>query len=129
SDPFAVARRTIGSLLQFSANNNSNRRVQVSGVVVLHQPGQYFYLQDGDDTMLVLSRQKEPLRSGDRVDVVGLPGHQGVRLVMREGAYRVIGAGPEPDSIPLEIGDPPTIWMGNWFTFRARFSPSCQRTG
>ena len=34
SDPFAVSRRTIASLLQFSTGNNSNRRVQVSGVVV-----------------------------------------------------------------------------------------------
>src|SRR5204863_9374846 len=65
SDPFAVSRRTIGSLLQFSAGNNSNRRVQVSGAVVLHRPGQYFYLQDGDDTILVLSHQKDPLLPGD----------------------------------------------------------------
>jgi signal transduction histidine kinase/DNA-binding response OmpR family regulator len=108
SDPFAVPRRTIGSLFQFGSANNSTRRVLVSGVVVLHRPGQYLYLQDGDDTLLVLSRQKDPLRTGDRLDVVGLPGHQGLRLMMREGAYRVTGTRPEPASIPLKMAEGPS---------------------
>jgi signal transduction histidine kinase/DNA-binding response OmpR family regulator len=108
SNPFSVPARTIGSLLQFSAGNNSNRRVQISGTVVLHRPGQYLYLQDGDDTLLVLSRQKDPLLPGDQVDVVGLPGHQGWRLMMREGVYRQTGTSPEPASIPLKTAERPS---------------------
>ena len=102
ADPFAVPARSVGSLRQFSTLEAFNRRVRLSGVVLLHAPGRYFYLQDGGESLQVLSRDTTPLAPGDRVEVVGFPGWDGSRLVLREAVYRRIQTGPEPAPAALE---------------------------
>ncbi|HUG12758.1 MAG TPA: PAS domain-containing sensor histidine kinase [Opitutaceae bacterium] len=109
SDIFETPRRSIGSLLQFGASRAINHRVQVSGIVALHRPGAFFYLEDGADRLLVLSRQEEPLKPGERVDVVGIPGNEGGRLVMRDAVYRSVGSGPAPTATPLEDAEIPRL--------------------
>ncbi len=109
TDPFATPIRPIGSLLQYGGATELNHRVQVSGVVVLHQPGSLLYVQDGRDSLLVLSRQTDALQPGDRVNVVGFPGHSGWRLMMRDAVYRRTGRGPEPTPQPLEAIEPARI--------------------
>ena len=60
------------------------------------ESGRGISLQDGVDSVLALSQQKDPLQLGDKVEVVGFPGQQGQKFVLREAAYRRISSGLEP---------------------------------
>ncbi len=101
ADPFAIPRESIGSLRRFSSNATLYRRVQVAATVLHHLRGQAVFVQDGADVLTVLSRQPEPLRSGDRISIVGIPGQQAGRLIMREAVYRRDSGGSPP--APVEI--------------------------
>jgi len=101
ADPFAVPLRTVASLRQYSPLQSFNRRVRIVGQVVHQNPGSYVQVQDGDSGLLALTRGTAPLQPGDRVELSGLPGHEGHRLILRETVYRRIGDGPAP--IPTDL--------------------------
>ncbi len=103
ADVYALPMRSIASLRQFYLFNTLNERVHTRGTVTLQVPGRYFYLQDGDNSVLALSEQAEPLRPGDRVEVVGFSGNDSGNFVLRETVYRRIASGPEP--VPLQLPD------------------------
>ncbi|MFO1476148.1 MAG: ATP-binding protein [Verrucomicrobiota bacterium] len=105
ADVFATPLRRLGSLRQYNPESALDARVRSSGIVLLHEPGRYLYLQDGADGLFALSRQTDPLQPGDRVEVVGFPGRQNQRFLMQETAYRKTAAGPEPT--PISIGSRP----------------------
>ena len=100
-DLFAVPVRPLESLRRFNAQNALNQRLRTAGVVVMHVPGHYVYVQQGQDSVLALSPQEDRLQPGDRVEVVGFPGNEGRRFLLREAVYRRISAGREPAPIQL----------------------------
>jgi hypothetical protein len=106
-DLFAQPRRSIASLRQFNLFNTSNKRVHTSGTVTLQVPGRYLYLQDGDASLFALSDQNDPLKPGDRVEVVGFPGNDGGKFLLRETVYRRVATGPEP--APMELATVQTV--------------------
>ena len=101
NDLFAVPLRSLDSLRRFNSRNALNQRVHTIGTVVLHVPGSHLYVQDGVDSVLALSQQPAPLQPGDRVEVVGFPGNEGRRFLLREAVYRRISTGPEPAPVRL----------------------------
>jgi signal transduction histidine kinase/CheY-like chemotaxis protein len=101
-DPFAVNLRSVASLRQFGALSTMNRRVRVAGVVVHHEVGRSIYLQEGGESLLVLSRDPAPLQPGDRVDAVGFPGRENSRVVLREAVVRRAGSGVELAPVRIE---------------------------
>jgi two-component system, cell cycle sensor histidine kinase and response regulator CckA len=101
TDVFAVPMRPLGSLRQFNMERTLNRRMRTAGTVVMHVPGRYLYVQDGADSVYALSQQLDPLQPGDRVEVVGFPGSQGRRFLLREAAYRRLSKGSEPAPMQL----------------------------
>ena len=101
ADLFSAPLRPLDSLRRFSTESGLHRRIRTSGTVILHEPGRYLYVQDGVDAVLALSRQSDRLKLGDRVEVVGFPGNQGRRILLREAAYRRLGPGAEP--VPIRI--------------------------
>ncbi len=109
ADPFSVPLRTIASLRQYSPLQSFNRRVRIHGQVVHQVPGRYLQIQDGVSGLLALTRGTAPLKSGDLVELSGLPGREGRRLILRETVYRRIGDGPSPQPTELssvnEIND------------------------
>jgi signal transduction histidine kinase len=100
-DIFAAPLRTVASLRQFNIESALNRRLRTSGTVVMHVPGRYLYVQDGADAVFALSLQTDPLQPGDRVEVVGFPGNEGRKFLLREAAYRRISSGPEHTPVQL----------------------------
>lgn len=98
---FASELRPLGGLRQFGSNNELNRRVKTSGTVVLHRPGRYLYLQDGQDSVFALSRQEEVLKPGDRVELAGFPGTEHGRFLLREAIFRRLSSGTEPEPVPI----------------------------
>jgi PAS domain S-box-containing protein len=103
-DPFAVPERTIASLRQFSPLHSFTRRARVTGQVVHHAAGRYIYIEDGASGLLALTRGTAPLLPGDRVELSGLAGREGNRLVLRECVYRRLGAGAPltPSELPTD---------------------------
>ncbi len=108
ADLFAIPLRPLASLRRFSREIALNQRIRTSGTVVLHVPGQSLYLQDGLDSVFALSQQPDALQPGDRVEVVGFPGREGQKFVLREAVYRRLAGGSEPKPAQLSaanIGD------------------------
>ncbi len=106
ADPFAVATKTITSLRQFNSLLTANRRVRLTGVVVHHLPGRVIHLQEGAESLLVLSQELTPFVPGDRVEAVGFPGREGSRVILREAVCRKIATGEEPVPVAISVVAP-----------------------
>ncbi len=104
-DLFALPLRPLASLRRFNMGSALNQRIRTSGTVVLHVPGRYLYVQDGADSVFALSQQPDALQPGDRVEVVGFPGEEGQKFVLREAVYRRISNGREPKPVQLSATD------------------------
>lgn len=104
ADPFARAVQSIAGLRQFSVLQAPNTRVRVTGMTLLQQTGRYLYLQDGSGGLYVLTRESWATKPGEWIDVVGVPGWAGNRLVLREAVWRTAPAGSPIE--PREIADP-----------------------
>jgi signal transduction histidine kinase len=100
-DLFALPLRPLASLRRFNMESTLNQRIRTSGTVVLHVPGRYLYVQDGGDSVFALSQQLDALQPGDRVEVVGFPGEEGQKFVLREAVYRRLSSGGEPKPAQL----------------------------
>jgi signal transduction histidine kinase len=102
-DLFAVPLRPLANLRRFNVESALNQRIRTSGTVVLHVPGRYLYVQDGADSVLALSQQPDALQPGDRVEVVGFPGEEGQKFLLREAVYRRLSSGGEPKPVQLSV--------------------------
>ena len=105
-DPFAAPTRTIPSLRQFGQLQTINRRVLTHGVVLYQVPGRYVLIQDGAEGLQVLSRDTARLAPGDHIEVVGFPGREGNRVVLREALYRPTALGAASAAVPLKTLSP-----------------------
>ncbi|HEY4246348.1 MAG TPA: ATP-binding protein [Lacunisphaera sp.] len=108
-DRFDVPLRSLASLGQFGSMQSFSQRLRVAGVVLYHIPGHVIYLQDGDDNLLVFSRETERLRPGDRIEAVGFLGRQGGRVALREAVYRKTGTGAEPAPRAITVQNEPLV--------------------
>ncbi|HLP02560.1 MAG TPA: ATP-binding protein, partial [Opitutaceae bacterium] len=100
-DPFDAPERSIASLRLFGSLPATNRRVRVTGIVTAHAPGRVLHVQDGADCLIALGRDTTPLSPGDRVEIVGFPRREGIRVVLHEAVFRRIDSRAEPP--PLEL--------------------------
>ncbi|MBC8096955.1 MAG: hypothetical protein H7Y43_14200 [Akkermansiaceae bacterium] len=116
ADIFATDYRPLGNLRRFNFQNDLNQRVKTIGTVVLHSPGRYLYVQDGPDSVFALSRQTNFLQLGDQVEVVGLPGNEQGRFLLREAVFRRLSNGIEPAPLPLPTVDVVVENMGGMLT-------------
>lgn len=96
-DPFVAPERPIASLRQYLGVRMLDRQVRVKGAVLYNRPAHYLILQQGGVGLLVLHRDSAPLRPGQWIEAVGIPGRAGNRLVLREAVWRpTASAGPPP---------------------------------
>lgn len=93
-DPFAVAPRPIGSLLQFAPQESFGHRVKVAGTVIYFEPGRQLFLQDGDQGVEVQTKSREPLQFGDRVEALGFVAQGEYTPLLHDAIYRKVGSGP-----------------------------------
>ena len=101
ADPFAVPLTTLIGLRQYGPLQSMEQRVRVQGVVTQHLPGRSVHIQDGDEGLQAFGLQTTPLPLGTQVEIVGLPGRQGNRLVLRNAVYRTLAPGQEPAPVIL----------------------------
>jgi hypothetical protein len=96
-NPFEVPARPIGSLFQFTPQENYGHRVKLIGTVTLFVPGSKLYLQDEQRGVLAVTKSTEPLAPGDVVEVLGFPSQGDYTPMLQDAVYRKIRS-----STPLE---------------------------
>src|SRR6202035_2721529 len=70
-EPFAVAPRSVSSLLQFNPKDSYGHRVKIAATVTYFDPGRLLVLQAGDQGVEVQTHGVEPLALGDSVEALG----------------------------------------------------------
>jgi len=101
TNALAQPAQPIGTLLRFTPHGSYGHRVKVAATVVLHQPGRALFVQDDEHGLYVQSRQIEPLRPGDRVELVGFPGKGEYTPMLQAAVWRKTGSGPDPEPTPV----------------------------
>jgi signal transduction histidine kinase len=96
TQPFGIAARPIGSLLQFAPQETYGHRVKVAGTVIYYEAGQALFVQDGEQGVEVQTRALEPLQLGDRVEALGFVGQGEYTPVLQDAIYRKISSGEPP---------------------------------
>jgi signal transduction histidine kinase len=95
-DPFAVATRPLGSLLQFAPQSSYGHRVKVAGTVIYFQPGAQLFLQDGEHGVEVQTKESTPLNPGDQVEIMGFVSQGDYTPVLQDAVYRRISTNDPP---------------------------------
>lgn len=101
AQPFDIAARPIGSLLQFAPQETYGHRVKVVGTVIYYEAGQALFVQDGEQGVEVQTRAVEPLQLGDRVEALGFVGQGEYTPILQDAIYRKISSGEPP--VPKRI--------------------------
>ncbi len=102
ADLFALPINSIASLRQFGPFQAGTHWQRTHGIVTYQLPGGYLIIQDSSEALTVLPDDEAPIRIGSRVDVVGVPGRDGPRLVLRNARLRPLGNPPSIQPVPLD---------------------------
>jgi hypothetical protein len=101
--PFEVESQSIGSLLQFKTRGAFGHRVKLTGTVVYHEPASALFIQDDLEGVYCQTRERTPLKAGDRVEVLGFPAKGEYTPVLQDAIYRKVGEGTAPAPAPLDV--------------------------
>jgi len=104
-DPFAIAARPIGSLLQFAPQEAFGHPVKVAGTVIYFEPGVRLFLQEGENGLEVQTKQREALQLGDRVEALGFPSKGNYTPIVQDAIFRKISAGQPVQPSPVTVND------------------------
>ena len=92
-------------LLQFSSAEQDRQRVRVRGVVALQQLGHALFLRDGDESLMVLTRQAVPVQVGDQVEALGFPSLGSFAPVLEDAVFHRIGHGAAAAPLHVNVDD------------------------
>jgi PAS domain S-box-containing protein len=108
SDPFSIEATSLKEVMHFDVDRGLQRRLRIHGVVTLHAPGRFAYVQEGEIGMMVSTDQEIELHTGDVIDAVGFPSMGRVAPQLDDAIVRVVGKGevPKPQrSTPEQVYD------------------------
>lgn len=92
TDHFALTAIPLAELDRFDSTRSFHERVRTEGSVLHWDDNGRIYVGNGEMGIRVHSRQLQPLRRGDRVELVGFQGRDGNHPILREAMYQVIGS-------------------------------------
>jgi diguanylate cyclase (GGDEF)-like protein len=101
-DAVAAGRHPVALAALLNSNEilKDRHRVFTTGVVTLYDPGEMMVIQDGDTSLLVRTRQLDPVNIGQRVEVTGF-------LTAVDGV-----AGLDPGEFRVLTGEKPVAAQG-----------------
>ena len=94
------------ALMRFSPEQEAGHKVRVRGTVAYHQPGNVLFLESDTKGLRVLAQQDTPVQAGDIVDAVGFPTVGESEPVLADAVFRVVGHGPKPQPVNLDLSAP-----------------------
>ncbi len=103
TDPFALPKQRIRTLLQFTPRAASTHRVRVGGVVTLQRLGRSLYIKDDVDGLALETNQMAEVHPGDVVEAVGFPGVGKYTPVLENAIFRRIAGGSPPQAEPATV--------------------------
>lgn len=95
-DLFNAPSLRVSQLLQYRAPVAPDGRVRVEGIVTYVRSGESLIVQDGAKAALVRSTQRDPIKPGDEVEVVGYPTAAPSGPFLDASVYRFIRAAAVP---------------------------------
>jgi signal transduction histidine kinase len=102
--PFDSEPRPVASLLRFDQlSGKQGHRVHVRGVVVHHEPGTALWIRDHDQSLRIDTPQRDELRPGDVVDVLGFPALGTYSAVLEDALFRKHSSQTPP--APRQLND------------------------
>jgi PAS domain S-box-containing protein len=110
SDPFSIEVTSLKEVMRFDVDRGLQRRLRVHGVVTLHAPGRFAYVQEGEIGMMVSTGEETELHPGDVIDAVGFPSMGRVAPQLDDAIVRVVGRGEVPKP---QLSTPEHIYDGN----------------
>jgi len=96
ANPFDAPVRSANSLLQYSPDLPNGHRVHVRGIVTHAQPGSLVWIRDQSSGLRVHAAQREDLKPGDRIDVLGFPAYGSYSPMLEEAIFRKTGPAQPP---------------------------------
>ncbi len=114
ADLFAVQKRPISSLLNFSVGEEMDRMTRIEGTVTHRTVTGNLYLQDSTGAVLVKvessddadgERSAKEVEPGDWVEAVGFEAAGEYNAILENARYRIQGSRKSPSPIILEAGD------------------------
>jgi signal transduction histidine kinase len=108
------------ALMSFSPDRQIGHKVRVRGVVAYQQAGNALYLQSGGKGLRVFTQQDTPVQVGDIVDALGFPSVGESEPVLADAVFHLMGHGPMPDPINLDLNTPWGHYDGALVTTDAR---------
>jgi PAS domain S-box-containing protein len=109
ADRYGTPVSPISSVLQFSPQEVSGRRIHVRGVVTLRTPGSRLVVQDGTGGVVVETSQSAEVAAGDLVDAIGFPAAGRYVPILHAGDFRKIGVGRLPAPVDIDKNTEPGI--------------------
>lgn len=104
-NPFTAATHPIGSLLQFTPQDTYGHRMKVAGTVIYYEPGVVMFLQDTNHGVEVQTRERFPLRVGDRVEALGFVGRGDYTPLLQDSIYQKVSEGEPLQPVPLTMDE------------------------
>ena len=88
-------------LQRFSPEKTTNALARVRGIVTFQRPGHAVYIRDGQQGLMVETRQAIEFRRGDVVEVIGTPTPGQYNPVLRYATVRLLDHGTPPAPVSL----------------------------
>ncbi|MGD0297991.1 MAG: response regulator [Bryobacteraceae bacterium] len=91
ADPFRLPLRAVDTLLRFDPNLAFRHRVRARGRVTLFWPGRKICIQDDTQGLCADTRQTNPVKLGDVIDVAGFAVAGDFRPILKDAIFREAG--------------------------------------
>ncbi|MGB6133281.1 MAG: diguanylate cyclase [Acidobacteriaceae bacterium] len=95
----------LAALLKSNEVLKDNHRVFTSGMVTLYDPGENLVVQDGDSSLLVETRQTDPVTIGQRVEVTGFATAVDGVAGLDSGQFSIVPGGAAVTPRPITFAD------------------------
>jgi signal transduction histidine kinase len=105
ADPFSQPLRPLDRLMRFSQVGSYGHRVHVRGVVTRYVPGELVFIRGGGLGLRAYTTQRDELKPGDEVDLVGFPKHGNYSPMLEDAVFQNRSSGAAPAPVRVEKAD------------------------